>query len=79
MINSTERVGSTGENPQASVEKHPLKDVLPFDLEAATRRIEEAKDSLLNKTEENNKNIDDVWEVQAMNMTNMANQTPRVV
>lgn len=61
MIDSAERDGSTGENPQASVEKHPLKDVTPFDLEAATRRIEEAKNNLLNKTEENNENIDDVW------------------
>ena len=61
MISGAEIVGPTGENPQTSIEKRPLKDVLPFDSEAATRRIEEAKDSLLNKTEENNENIDDVW------------------
>ena len=61
MINGAEGVGSTGENLQASVEKHPLKDVLPFDSEAATRRIEEAKNNLLNKAEENNENIDDVY------------------
>ena len=61
MISGAERVGPTGKNPQASVEKHPLEDVPPFDPEAAVSRIEEAKNNLLNKTEENNENIDDVW------------------
>lgn len=60
MINGAERVGSTSENPQVSIKKHPLEDVPPFDPEAATKRIEEAKNNLFNKTEENNESIDDV-------------------
>ncbi|MBB1536413.1 hypothetical protein HG462_003505 [Candidatus Saccharibacteria bacterium] len=61
MISDVERADPTGENPQTSIEKRPLKDVPPFDPEAAARRIEEAKNNLFNKTEESNENIDDVW------------------
>ena len=51
-IINMERANLTGENLQANADKHPLEDMPAFDPMAAARRVEEAKNNLLNETED---------------------------
>ncbi len=52
----------TNEALRVDQEKHALSDVPPFDPEAATRRIDEAKQNLANKTESSKTINDGIWE-----------------
>ncbi|MDO4753321.1 MAG: hypothetical protein Q4A36_03780 [Candidatus Saccharibacteria bacterium] len=61
MADDIEKLSSTNEEFQTKTEKHPLEDMPSFDLEAATRRVEEAKNNLLDKAENNNEATNDIW------------------
>lgn len=47
MISDTEKVGSTGESPQTSIEKHPLEDMPSF--EDHVYQIESSETETLSK------------------------------